>query len=114
LARRSKDNPAAGSADDNMTCHSRYSHPNDKPRLKLQARLNALVVCILRPEQRHAARCGCQYPPRSLKPKSGFHLHAAKVTSLACDGPAQMKSFYLIRFSPTACMIGSNRSAGDI
>lgn len=50
----------------------------------------------------------------ALKPKSGFRLHAAKVTSLACNGPAQMKSFYLIRFSPTTCMIGSNRSAGDI
>ena len=26
----------------------------------------------------------------------GFRLHVAKVASLACNGPAQVKSFYLI------------------
>ena len=67
----------------------------------MQIRLDALVVCILRPERRHGSLSMVVVTSMLLSAKVaeaevGFRLHAAKVASLACNGPAQMKSFYLI------------------
>ena len=40
--------------------------------------------------------CCYLLPAKVAEAEVGFRLHAAKVASLACNGPAQMKSFYLI------------------